>query len=72
MLNYLLGALLGGCMGLVSVFFAYGGLRQKKLFARLLKQKGRWHRSFLRRQYSFWADHRNPRSTGASWQGFRP
>ena len=46
MLNYLLGALLGGVVGLVSVFFAYGGLRQKKLFARLLKRKGRWHRSF--------------------------
>ena len=46
MLNYLLGALIGGCMGLVSAFFAYGGLRQKKLFARLLKRKGRWHRSF--------------------------
>lgn len=46
MLNYLLGALIGGCMGLVAVFFAYGGLRQRKLFARLLKRKGRWYRSF--------------------------
>lgn len=48
MLNYLLGALIGCCLGAVSVFFAYGGLRNRKLFFRLLRWKGRWHRCFVR------------------------
>ena len=46
MVNYLLGALIGCCLGAVSVFFAYGGITWRRLFVRLLRWKGRWHRNF--------------------------
>ena len=43
-MDYLLGALAGAVSGLAAAFFAQGGFADWKLFVRLSRMKGRWHR----------------------------
>lgn len=42
--GYWIGALTGAGLGLVSIFFAFGGVVGRKLFLRLLRRRGRWWR----------------------------
>lgn len=43
-MSYLIGILTGLFLAPVSIFFAFGGITNRKLFLRLLHRKGRWHR----------------------------
>ena len=44
MLDYALGVLCGAVVGFVAAFFAQGGLLDRRLFLRLCRMPGRWHR----------------------------
>ena len=44
MLDYGLGALCGAVLGFGAAFFAQGGLLDRRLFLRLCRMPGRWHR----------------------------
>lgn len=44
MLDYGLGALCGAALGFGAAFFAQGGLLDRRLFLRLCRMPGRWHR----------------------------
>lgn len=44
MLDYGLGALCGAVLGFGAEFFAQGGLLDRRLFLRLCRMPGRWHR----------------------------
>ncbi len=43
-MDYLLGGLAGALLGLLAAFFTQGGIVRWKLFVRLSRMKGRWHR----------------------------
>lgn len=42
--NYVVALLIGVVTGLLSCFFAQGGIANSKLFIRLTKTKGKWHK----------------------------
>lgn len=44
MLDYGLGAVCGAALGFLAAFFAQGGLLDRRLFLRLCRMRGRWHR----------------------------
>lgn len=47
MTQHLIGGLIGAFLAPISVFFAFGGLANRKLFLRLLLRKGRWHKVWV-------------------------